>query len=122
MYGLPKDLDLSFFVAKKLESIMFAAFNIYFHFEGNVRVHLRSTFQLQQKSDVDNHQIGIMQSLPVAYSTLMTLLELEVIAASGNEEGTLSLTFRDGQVLRFFETTKAYEEYSFTDGQREYIV
>ena len=122
MYGLPKDLNLSFFVGKKLNSIMFVAFNIYFHIEGNVKIHLESTFQHQQKRDVDHGRVGIRQSIPVSNTSLMSLLEQEVISASGDDDGTLCLSFSDGQVLRCFEDTKAYEAYSFTDGENLYVV
>src|SRR5262249_6843397 len=123
MYGLPKDLDLSFFVGKTLNTITFAAFNIYFGFEaGRIKISLMSSFQHQQKADVDSFQVGVMQSCPVTHSTLMSLLEKTVTTAVGNEEGTLTLTFDDGQVLRCFENEGPYEQYSFTDGKNEYYV
>src|SRR6476659_4174447 len=115
MYGLPKDVDLqSFFVGKTLNTITFAAFNIYFGFDaGRVKIQLMSSFQHQQKTDVDNFRIGVMQSCPVTHSTLMSLLEQTITAAIGDNEGTLTLTFGDGQVLRCFEEKTPYEQYSF---------
>ena len=48
MYGLPKHIVLSF-VGKTLNTITFAAFNIYFGFDaGQVKIHLMSSFQHQQ--------------------------------------------------------------------------
>jgi len=122
MYGLPEGLDLSFFVGKALSDISFAISDIHFAFEGKVWITLLSSFQHQQKADVENYRIGVMQSLPVTQSTLMSLLELKVTDVHGDEKGTLSLTFSDGQVLRFFDDNTAYEAYSFTDGEREYFV
>ena len=52
---------------------------------------------------MDNFNIGVMQSCPVTHSTLMSLLEQTVTSASGDDEGTLTLTFGDGQVLRCFK-------------------
>lgn len=122
MYGLPEGLDLSFFVGKTLSSISFAISDIHFAFQGNVWITLTSSFQHQQKAEVDDHRIGVMQSLPVTHSTLMSLLKLTVTEVHGNEKGTLSLTFSDGQVLRFFDDNTAYEAYSFSDGEQEYFV
>jgi hypothetical protein len=122
MHGLPKNLDLSFFLGKTLESISFVAFNIHFGFDSGVSITVMSSFQHQQKTDVENFRAGTIQSLPVMHSALMTLLELQVTSATGDDEATLSLDFSDGQVLRFFEDTKMYEQYTFTDGENEYVV
>jgi hypothetical protein len=124
MYGIPEGVDLQpFFVGKTLNTITFAAFNIYFGFEaGRIQITLMSSFQHQQKTDVDYFRVGVMQSCPVTHSTLMSLLEQTVTEAVGDREGTLTLTFADGQVLRCFEDNKAYEQYSFTAGTHEYIV
>ena len=71
---------------------------------------------------MDDGRIGVMQSLPLTQSSLMPLLQLTVTEVSGDEKGTLSLTFSDGQMLHFFEDVGPYESYSFTDGKREYFV
>jgi Family of unknown function (DUF6188) len=122
MHGLPEGLDLSFFVGKRLQKITFVEANIFFGFEGNVRITAMSSIQHQQMSDAHCNRIGVKQSLPVNHSTLMSLLEKTVTEGHGDEEGTLSLTFNDGQVLRFFDDTPGYESYSFTDGENEYFV
>lgn len=122
MYGLPEGLDLSFFVGKALGDIRFAVSNIHFAFQGNIWITLLSSFQHQQKADVDDNRIGVMQSLPVTHTTLMSLLELTVTEVHGDEKGTLSLIFSDGQVLRLFDDNTAYEAYSFSDGEHEYFV
>jgi hypothetical protein len=45
MYGLPKDLDLSVFVGATLNTITFAAFNIYFGFDaGRIRITVMKAF------------------------------------------------------------------------------
>jgi hypothetical protein len=122
MYGLPEGLDLSFFVGKALSTIAFAISDIHFAFEDKVAIRLESSSQHQQKVEGDSFRIGVMQSLPLIHSSLMSLLELSVTEVHGDEKGTLSLTFSDGQVLRFFDDNTAYEAYSFSDGENEYFV
>lgn len=122
MYGLPKDLDLSFFVGKTLDSITFAAVNVFFNFQDDIMITVMSSFQYQRKLDMDNLHIGSIQSVPVSNSALMSLIGLVVTVACGDDDGTLSLTFEDGQTLRILENKKPYEQYSFTDGKNEYVV
>jgi Family of unknown function (DUF6188) len=122
MYGLPEDLDLSFFVGKRLDTIAFAEFVIHFNFEGNVSVTLESSFQHQRRLDVEKNWFGVQQSLPVAHSGLMQLVGRSVVSAVGDKEGTLTLSFDDGQVLCFFEHRSPSESYEFTDGEHYFIV
>ncbi len=122
MYGLPEDLDLSFFIGKRLDTITFAEFVMHFNFEGNVSVTLESSFQHQRRLDVEKHWFGVQQSVPVAHSGVMQLVGRSVLSATGDKEGTLTLTFDDGQVLCLFEERKPYESYQITEGENLYVV
>jgi hypothetical protein len=123
MYGLSKDLDLSFFVGKTLSSITFASNIIHFYFDKGVSISLESSYQHQQKCDVDCHRIGTVQSvIKCQNSSLMQLLEHSVVSAVAGDEGTLSLTFDNGDVLGFIENPGPYECYEFTDGENAWVV
>jgi hypothetical protein len=122
MYGLPKDTDLSFFIGKTLESVTFGYYAIYFNFESNVAITIESSFQHQQKVDVEKFRLGVMQSTPVSFSTLMQLVTHSVASFCIEDGGTLALTFDDGQVLKCFETPGPYESYTLKNGEDEYIV
>jgi hypothetical protein len=124
MYGLSRDLDLSFFVGKRLNFVTFSVNTISFGFDDRVSITLESSYQHQQPGDIKNHAIGCVQSVPARDSGLMSLIDRIVVAATANEEesGTLSLVFDDGQVLKCFEKPVPYESYSFTDGEQEYVV
>ena len=122
MYGLPKDLDLSFFVGKRLDTVTFAEFVIHFNFDNKVRITLESEFQHQLDQDVKRGHVGVVQSVPVTHSTLMQLVGHSVVSAAAEEEGTLALVFDDGQVLRCFEQDVPYESCQFSDGTNNYVV
>ena len=122
MYGLPKDLDLSFFVAKRLDQVSFAQSVIHLLFDDKVSVTLMCSFQHQRNQDIEQHRLGVIQSVPVTHSTLMQLVGRSVVSATGDDEGTLSLVFDDGQVLRCLENRSPYESYNFTDGEHLYVV
>jgi hypothetical protein len=122
MYGLPKDLDFSFIVGKRLDQVSFAQSVIFFFFDDKISITLESTFQHQSRQDVENLRLGVTQSVPVTHSTLMQLVGRSVVSATGDDEGTLILVFDDGQVLRCLENRSPYESYSFTDGEHLYVV
>jgi hypothetical protein len=122
MYGLPKGVDLSFFVGKRLDSVSFAEFVMFFNFDDNVTVTLGSSFLHQQSKDAESPKFDDRQSVPVKHSALMQLVGRSVVSATGDDEGTLTLCFDDGQRLSFFEDRCPYESYTFSDGEHEYIV
>ena len=123
MYGLPKDIDLSFFVGKTLNVVSFATNVIHLDFDGGVKISLESSFQHQQKSDVEHTQIGTIQSVYlIQTSSLMQLANHTVVSAIGTEDGTLTLTFDHGHVLKCLDAPNGYESYNFTDGERTWIV
>jgi Family of unknown function (DUF6188) len=122
MYGLPKELDLSFFVGKTLESITFGINVIHLSFDCGVQISLESSYQQQRKSEV-GHRVGLIQSVfKCQNSSLMQFLEQSVVSAVAGDDGTLSLTFDNGDVLHCIEDPGPYERYNFTDGKRLWIV
>jgi hypothetical protein len=123
MYRLPKDLDLSFFAGKMLNIVSFSTNTLWFKFDGKIEITVWSCYQQQQKMDVEKNQLGTVQSVyQLTASWLMQLVGHSVVTASADEEGTLILTFDHGQVLRCLNDQPAYECYSFTDGEHEYVV
>jgi len=123
MYGLPNGIDLSFFVGKTLNVVSFATNVIHFKFDGGVGINLESSFQHQQKIDVEQNQIGTIQSVYlIQTSSLIQLANHTVVSAIGTDDGTLTLTFDHGHVLKCLDPSRDYESYNFTDGKQLWIV
>jgi hypothetical protein len=123
VYGIPKDLDLSFFAGKRLDQVSFAAGMVFIRFDDKVEVRLESTYQHQSKQDIDHFRTGTMQSVPVRHSsTLMQAVGHYCVSASGDDEGTLTLEFDDGQVIRCIEERTPYESYEIINGDDEWVV
>lgn len=123
MYGLPEDIDVSFFVGKTLNVVSFAVNVIHLIFDGEVRINIESSFQHQQTHEVVSHQLGTIQSVyMIQASSLMQLAGHAVVAALGIEDGTLKLTFDHGHVLQCLDDSEGYECYNFTDGARLWVV
>ena len=113
MYGLPKDFDGSFLVGRTLETVCFAQFQVYLHFDANITIGIESAYSYRTDQVVD---------VPVQESNLMQLLGSTVSAARGDETGTLSLLFSNGDRLQVFDTTKQYESYTISYGDQVIVV
>jgi hypothetical protein len=123
MNGLPKDIDLTFFVGKTLNSVRFAVNVIDFSFDEKISITLESSYQHQQSFEAEHDLVGTIQSVYlIPTSSLMQLAGHTVISATGTEDGTLTLTFDHGQVLHLLDSSKAYESYQFTDGEHFWVV
>jgi hypothetical protein len=59
---------------------------------------------------------------PVLQSNLMQLLGHSTIRAFGDDKGTLTLEFEDGQILRYLDDTPMYESYHIIQGDHRIIV
>jgi hypothetical protein len=123
MYGLSKDLDLSFFVGKTLNLVSFATNVLFLDFDGGVRINLESTFQHQQQIDAELNRVGTIQSVYlIQASSLMQLANHAVVSATATDDGTLVLVFDHGHVLHCLADQQGYECYNFTDGKQTWIV
>ena len=105
MYGLPKDFNGDFFIGQILEMVCFNENQVYLHFGCEITVTIESAFSYQNDKIV---------SIPVRESDLMKMLGLSVSKAEGEKDGTLSLTFSNGETLKIYDISKQYESYSIT--------
>ena len=119
MYGLPKDFDAAIFVNQRLDHITFAEYTLRFGFEDKISINVTSSFQHQV--GVEN-EIAPIQHVPVSESSLMQLIGHYVTHADGASDGTLTIEFDNGHILRVFDDDPHYECYSINDGEREIYV
>jgi hypothetical protein len=119
MYKLPKDFDGKFFVGKTLENVSFSENTVFFGFGEHVSVTVMSSLQHQYASESEQSDI---QHVPLTESKLMQLPGSSVIKVKGDEDGTLTLFFNSGHILRIFDDLPNYESYSFSDGKHEIYV
>jgi hypothetical protein len=113
MYGLPEDIDLSFFVKKKLELVCFASYSLYLHFDGGVLLTVEGKFDYGPNGENGD---GQWRCFPLPESDLMRFLESEVISAKGERNGTLTLTFSNNKMLRISGDNDSFESYSIKHG------
>lgn len=119
MYKLPAGFDGAFFLGKRLDLVSFGEYVVHFNFDEGVRVTATSALQ---------HQIGLtseqsaVQHIPLTESRLMQLVGHSVTQVEGNKEGTLTLLFSNGGVLKIFDDQTHYESYSIYDGERDIYI
>ncbi len=113
MFGLPADFDGSFFVGRTLELVCFSENQVNLHFSVNTMIRIESAYSYNGEEPVD---------VPVRQSNLMELLGSSVLAATGDQSGTLSLAFDHGQTLKVYDTTRQYESYIISYEGKDIVV
>lgn len=119
MYGLPENFDASFLVDRNLEMICFNINQVTFLFDEHTMITVEGSV-LHQLSESDD--ISSPVSPPIYESSLMQLLERSVSRAFGDEDGTLTLVFDNGHVLKCLDTYSKRESYQIVHGEHVVIV
>jgi hypothetical protein len=118
MYGLPKNFDLTTLKGRHLELICFAAYSVYLHFENHLLITVVGAFRHIMAGEV----VGDPGRFPLSESRLMRLLTHEVKEIQGQTDGTLHLTFSNGDTLVIFGDNGPYESYHIKHGDKEFTV
>lgn len=107
IYGLPQDFDGSFLVGKELEMVCFCQVQLYLHFAGKIIITVSSAISRDDGQIID---------VPIEYSNLMRMIGLLVASAEGPTDGTLTIHFENGEVLKVYDNSPNFESYSITYG------
>ena len=105
MYGLPKDFDGNVLVGRVLEMVCFNENQVYLHFDRKTTITIEVAFSYGSDQVIE---------IPVKESNLMESLGASVTEAHGDEHGTLSLLFDNGQTLKVYDPSKQYESYTIS--------
>ena len=118
MFGLPKDFNAEPLVGRTLEMICFNENQIYFDFDEKLTIQVQSSLRYQQRPAQEPEIIEV----PALQSNLMQLLGHTTTKAFGDDKGTLTLEFEDGQILQCLDDTPRYESYHIIQGELRIIV
>lgn len=118
MHGLPTDFNLGTFVSKALEQVCFTENQVSFHFSDDVSVTVEGPLSYA----VVGQRESTKTEPPIVRSDLMRLLGARVTAATGNVEGTLTLEFDGGGIIRCYDDSKAAESYHITAQGRTFHI
>lgn len=118
MYGLPQDINLTFFNGKTLLQACFGAHDLILNFEGDVSVTVTSSLGCMDSGDNIQKYDDFRQAAPA----VMVLLNQTILSAAGDEAGTLTLKFDGGGVLAIYDDSKEYESYTIKNAGQTIVV
>ena len=120
MYGLKKEIDLSFLKGRELIQVAIGSFQVQFHFDEDVAVYVEAEFRY-----FDGQQEWTWKQEPnsahVAAQTV-AMLGASITSFESSENGTLALTFSNGHRLTIVDSFKEYESYDITRPGQTIIV
>lgn len=118
MFGLPRDLDLGFMVGCTLLQVCVGQNEVILRFDREVSITIESRFLVRDPHGGE----AVVESAPRGVASLVSLLADSVIDASGNEDGTLRLSFGKGEILEVYDSSKEYESYQIQHGKDIHVI
>ena len=111
MHGLHPNIDLSFLCQRELIQVAIGIHDVIFAFERDVTIGVQGHFKYVSKDvSVDWKPPGAQR----AAAETVRLLGAVVNGVHGSEDGTLELTFSNGDRLTITDANKEYESYQVT--------
>src|SRR5580765_2486680 len=112
MYGLRKEIDLSFLTGRELIQVAIGSFQIQFHFDEDVTVSVEAEFCYFEGQDE-----WIWQRKPCSRQSAArtaALLGARITTFETKASGPLALTFSSAHRLALFDSFKQYDSYDIT--------
>ena len=112
MYGLKKEIDLSFLSGRELIQVAVGLYQTVFRFDEDVAISVEGGFNY-----FDGQAEWIWRPEPGAAQIAgrtVALLGAAIESFEGHEDGTLILAFSNGQRLTILDNSKEYESYDIT--------
>jgi uncharacterized protein DUF6188 len=110
MYGLKREVDLTFLQGRELIQIAIGMYHVSFNFDEKVSISVEGKFEYTSMANSSEWRPGA----PLVAATTVNLLTARVEAVQGQEDGTLELTFSNGDRLVIRDTSTKYESYQIS--------
>jgi hypothetical protein len=120
MYGLKKEIDLSFLTGRELIQVAIGLYHVRFGFDDDVAVSVEAEFRY-----FDGRDEWIWRqepSSPQIASRTPVLSGATITSFESNENGTLVRMFSNGHRLTILDSYKEYESYDITRPGQTIIV
>jgi hypothetical protein len=120
MYGLKKEIDLSFLTGRELIQLSIGVYQVQFGFDEDVRISVESEFRY-----FDGQAEWIWRPEPGSSSIAaraVALLAATIESFGSNIDGTLTLAFSNQHRLTILDSSKEYESYDITRPGQTIIV
>ena len=113
MYGLNRDVDLSFLTGREVIQVAVGTYQVQFHFDEDVNISVEGEFKYFDGKD-ETTWSAKPESAHVAARTVALLGAVIEGYKACYESGTLELNFSHGHRLTIPDSSKEYESYSIT--------
>lgn len=119
MYGLPSDVDLTFFSGARLLQVCIGENEVILNLHPGISVMIASAVRLStpdgaEQSGEDARKAGTM---------LLPYLGNVIREATGAPDGTLEISWAEsGHVLEIFDSWREFESYTIRAGERLIVV
>lgn len=120
MYGLKPDVDLSFFLGKELIQVAVGPYDVQFHFHESVSLSVQN--RIEHISEGVETEWDGDENKPLAAASLLGLIGSSVTSVQGDSDGTLTLRFSNGDLLRVFDDNEHYESYQINPSDGRNII
>ena len=118
MYGLPKDLDLSFLKDAILLQVCIGENEVILNFDKGISITIESRFCFRSTSGNES----IFEDAPSSAAFLVELLSDSITDVLGHLDGTLRLSFDTGETLSIYDDNAEYESYLIKHGEIVIVV
>jgi Family of unknown function (DUF6188) len=112
MYGLKKEIDLSFLTVRELIQVAIGSLQVQFRFDEDVAVSVEAEFRYFD--GLQEWIWGQEPSSPHVAARAVAMLGASITSFESSESGTLALTFSNGHRLTIMDSFKEYESYDIT--------
>ena len=118
MYGLAASEDLSFFVGVDLLQICVGKNELILNFDKGVRLTILSDFAVESVSGT----LDRFDDPVTGAAAVIGFLHETVEGANATEEGSLRVRFTCGRSMLVFDTSRQYESFLISAGERQIVV
>ncbi|HEY4951680.1 MAG TPA: DUF6188 family protein [Candidatus Acidoferrales bacterium] len=112
MYGLKKDIDLSFLSGRELIQVAIGLYQTLFRFDDDLAISVEGEFIYFDGQSQWIWSYG--QNLASTAARTVGLLGATIESFETNANGTLALSFSNGQRLTILDSSKEFESYGIT--------
>lgn len=114
MYGLKKNVDLSFLLDSVVEQICVSNSVLIINFDKPIRITILSTFTLSSSKETPSSLTSYAQDSVV----LFPLIGEKIHSASATNDGNLEVIFYSGETLEIIDDSSQFESFLIdNDGQ-----
>jgi hypothetical protein len=119
MYGLPPDIDLTFFHGRALQQVCIGLHEAILRLDGDIELTVQT--DIGHRSAI-GEITAVYKTIVPAAGALSRLLGASVVGAHAEPPGTLVLRFDTAESIEIYDSSAEYESYQIKCGDKLTVV